>query len=82
MTGSLWLAAPSRSEDLHVGFRAAFHLDRAVAVSIRLLGASWYAAYLDGQFLIDGPPRIVGGVHAFRAARAAPRGAIPLEGFP
>lgn len=53
----LWLAQPSRGHDLQVGFRASFELSEPALVSLELLGASWFRAYLDGEFLADGPAR-------------------------
>ncbi len=43
--------------DIYVGFRGAFELPVAGEVEFRLLGASWYVAWLEGEFLAEGPAR-------------------------
>lgn len=49
--------APTRTADLHVAFRGHLRIETDGPVEIRLLGASWYRAFLDGEVLAEGPPR-------------------------
>jgi hypothetical protein len=44
-------------DDYHVAFRGVIELPADLEVEIRLLGASWYNAWLDGAWLAEGPPR-------------------------
>ena len=43
--------------DSHVGFRAVWQIDAASDVEFRILGASWYVAWLDGEYFAEGPSR-------------------------
>lgn len=57
---AFWFRAyPTEGEppDTYALFRGEFQLDTAQEVEIRLLGASWFNAWLDGEFLADGPLR-------------------------
>lgn len=55
-TPALWIPGPGEAGQ-HVGFRGAFELRRQRKVEIRLLGASWFNAWIDGNFLAEGPAR-------------------------
>lgn len=55
---TLWHPDPEASKpDSHVGFRASFTLPQGAEIEVRLLGASWFSAWLDGELLGDGPAR-------------------------
>src|SRR4051812_42848580 len=55
-THAMWIAG-AQAADTHGAFRARFHLDAAVELVIAATGASWFAIYVDGAFLLDGPTR-------------------------
>ncbi|MEI7902453.1 MAG: hypothetical protein WCK89_19565 [bacterium] len=52
-----WLGSPSRAFDLHAAFRATFSLDQPADAGIHVFGAHWFVAWLDGEFLTEGPAR-------------------------
>src|SRR5947207_2108051 len=53
-----WLGdAETRAPDSRVAFRGAFTLLRSCSVEFRVLGASWFTAWIDGEFLTEGPAR-------------------------
>ena len=43
--------------DSHVAYRGTFNLDEPAEVEFRLLGASWFTAWIDGELLAEGPLR-------------------------
>ena len=43
--------------DVYVAFRGQWDLPSDADVEVRLLGASWFAAWLDGEFVAEGPAR-------------------------
>src|ERR1039458_6034501 len=43
--------------DCHVAFRGTVTLPAAADVEFRLLGASWFVAWLDGELFAEGPAR-------------------------
>lgn len=55
----LWLsrATDTNAGDQYVAFRGTLDLDRESEVEFRLLGASWFGAWLDGEFFAEGPSR-------------------------
>jgi len=55
----LWTSAmPAAAvQDSYAAFRGTFELDRNSEVEFRLLGASWFAAWLDGKYFAEGPAR-------------------------
>lgn len=57
----MWLAPDKQSEkdeaDSYVAFRGHFKLSEAGKVEIRILGASWFGGWLDGEFFAEGPAR-------------------------
>jgi alpha-L-rhamnosidase len=59
----LWLKQTTLSAirptdpDIHAAFRAKFQLPAPSEVEICLLGAHWYHAFLDAEFLSEGPAR-------------------------
>ncbi|MFI5358254.1 MAG: family 78 glycoside hydrolase catalytic domain [Opitutales bacterium] len=54
----LWCAEAKPGEkDYHVAFRAGFDLSEAGPVEFRLLGATWFNAWLDGEWFAEGPAR-------------------------
>src|SRR2546421_12643191 len=53
---AIWTVG-DRSPDRRVMFRGAFELPRDAEVELRLSGASWFVAHLDGEFLAEGPNR-------------------------
>ena len=55
----LWVSAvtDTNAADQYVAFRATMDLDRDCEVEFRLLGAAWFGAWLDGEFLAQGPSR-------------------------
>lgn len=57
-TAPVWSKDPSGSSpDVHMAFRGSFTLEKKSHIEIRISGASWYSAWLDGAFLSEGPPR-------------------------
>jgi hypothetical protein len=56
--GFLWSADTKAGEaDSYVAFRTTWELDKAGDVEFRLLGASWFVAWLDGNYFAEGPAR-------------------------
>ncbi|MGC4042549.1 MAG: hypothetical protein QM758_01950 [Armatimonas sp.] len=55
-TTPLWVENAAEP-DTHVAFRALFTLPRDTEVEVRLLGASWFTAWLDGEVFAEGPAR-------------------------
>ncbi len=54
----LWVPdAKENEKDYYVAFRGSFDVAADSKVQLKLLGASWYVAWLDGQYLTEGPPR-------------------------
>jgi hypothetical protein len=49
--------AEDSKPDSHVAFRATWNLEQTVDVEFRLLGASWFVAWIDGQPFAEGPAR-------------------------
>ena len=56
-----WLPLPASGPDTHGAFRGRFRLARASDVALRLCGASWFAVWLDGEWLAEGPARFLPG---------------------
>jgi len=56
MKNAFWLAGPP-TPDSSVLFRGSFSLERPGRVEFRVTGASWYQAWLDGEWLLEGPFR-------------------------
>jgi hypothetical protein len=52
-----WPAVQAEQPDTYVAFRGRFRIERPGPVDLRILGASWFGAWLDGQRLIEGPAR-------------------------
>jgi alpha-L-rhamnosidase len=53
----LWMPGAKADEcDYHVAFRGAFDVGGG-EVEIRILGASWFNAWIDGRWLAEGPAR-------------------------
>jgi hypothetical protein len=44
-------------QDTFTAFRGEFHLPQGGEVEVRLLGATWYHAWINGTYFADGPPR-------------------------
>ncbi len=54
----LWSGEAKETErDYYVAFRGTLALTADATVNLKLLGASWYVMWLDGDFLTEGPPR-------------------------
>ena len=54
----LWTPqVPVGEKDAHVAFRASFTLVADAEVELRLLGASWFVAWVDGGYVGEGPAR-------------------------
>lgn len=54
----MWVdASADQPADSRVAFRGTFELEKDQEVEFRLLGASWFNAHLDGEFLTEGPAR-------------------------
>jgi len=54
----MWLARYDANEsDYYTAFRGQFELAESSEVEIRILGASWFNAWLDGEFFAEGPAR-------------------------
>jgi len=56
MTNSFWSCA-SPSADSYSLFRGRFNLTAPGRVEFRVVGSTWYQAWLDGQSLLEGPLR-------------------------
>ena len=56
MKNSFW-SHSAVSPDTYSLFRGSFVLAEAGPVEFRVIGASWYEAWLDGTWLLEGPPR-------------------------
>jgi alpha-L-rhamnosidase len=55
---SLWLPDATPDErDVYAAFRAEFDLPAATTVEFQVLGASWFAGWLDGVRFCEGPAR-------------------------
>jgi hypothetical protein len=69
MKTSFWLGDPGKppAEAL---FRLAFKLDIASRVEFLITGASWYQAWLDGPWLLEGPLRYAPGFPEYQVAEA------------
>lgn len=55
-----WLSAPPTSTsapDTHTALRGTFELKAAGEVELRVLGATWFSLWVDGEYLADGPAR-------------------------
>jgi hypothetical protein len=57
-SGLMWLPEQS-TPDTHAAFRGRFTLARPATVELRVLAASWLNLWLDGAYLLDGPPRFI-----------------------
>lgn len=55
----LWIPQERRTPDVHAAFRGMFEVKRETNVEIRALGASWFVLWLDGDYLLEGPPRFI-----------------------
>ncbi len=55
--GALWLTTEPAPPDTHAAFRGRFDLPSPAPVTFRLVGASWYVLWIDGQLFCDGPSR-------------------------
>jgi len=65
-----WLSGDDpRKPDTHVGFRGGFTLLRSSAVEFRILGASWFTVWLDGELFSEGPPRFPPGHPEYEVIR-------------
>ena len=56
MKNSFW-SHTDVSPDTYSLFRGSFVLTEAGPVEFSVIGASWYEAWLDGTWLLEGPPR-------------------------
>ena len=55
-----WLSAPPASTsapDTHTALRGTFELKESGEVELRVLGATWFNLWVDGEYLADGPAR-------------------------
>lgn len=52
-----WLPGEQAKPDTHAAFRLRFTLSNAGEIHARVLGASWFGVWLDGDFQFDGPTR-------------------------
>jgi len=53
----MWTGDTGLNADCYVAFRGTFELDRARQVEIRSVASGWFTAWLDGQWLTEGPAR-------------------------
>jgi len=66
----LWLADIKPEDgDYHVAFRREITLSTDEEVEIRILGASWFIAWLDGAWLAEGPARFSYGYPEYQILR-------------
>src|SRR5947207_3294516 len=61
---AMWIAQ-ALPPDSHAAFRGTFETSDASEAKIRATGAAWFALWLDGEFLTDGPVRCESGAHEF-----------------
>jgi hypothetical protein len=57
---TFWMSPPYPSpepQDTQTAFRGSFELAQPAEVELRILGVSWFNAWLDGEHLTDGPAR-------------------------
>src|SRR5437868_7437005 len=66
-----WLAGEqARRPDTHVAFRGSFSLLKSTVVQFNILGASWFTAWIDGEFLSEGPARFAPDYPEYEITRA------------
>jgi hypothetical protein len=68
---SIWINDAAQINDQHVAFRGTFELPQDGEVEIRSLGASWYEAFIDGEFVFEGPLRYPAGHPEYDRTRIA-----------
>lgn len=56
---AMWISTPSRTTDLHVGFRARFETAKATSRTLRVQASSVFRVWLDGEVIVHGPLRYV-----------------------
>lgn len=57
---TFWMHPPHpqpEPQDSYTAFRGEFDLAQGGEVEVRLLGATWYNAWINGAYFADGPPR-------------------------
>ncbi len=55
--GMMWLDAGPQTPDTYVAFRGTFTLDRDRQIELRTIASGWCVAWLDGEYLLEGPDR-------------------------
>jgi len=72
----------SVDDDFHAAFRGVIDIPPGAEIEIRLLAASWYNAWLDGEWLAEGParfPPIHPEYQVFRVRPAAGRHVLAVQ---
>lgn len=67
----LWVPeSPETNGDCYVAFRATWELEAERDVEFRLLGASWFVAWLNGEYFAEGPARFPAAFPQYQSFRA------------
>lgn len=53
----LWICNDENRQDIYAAFRGSFYIPEAKKVAVRIIGASWFRVWIDGNFLGNGPHR-------------------------
>jgi alpha-L-rhamnosidase len=70
----IWPVLPAGEEeqqDTHVAFRGSFVLDGPGEAELRLLGVSWFNAWIDGKWIAEGPLRFTKAYPEWDAVRVS-----------
>src|SRR4051812_29823954 len=62
---AFWIANPTRSRDLRVGYRSELTLAEGEALTLSVQAASLFRVWIDGELLVHGPLRYAAGVPEF-----------------
>ncbi|QYM79910.1 hypothetical protein K0B96_04640 [Horticoccus luteus] len=67
----LWVDdVAAEAKNTYAGFRGGFELTAPAEVEFRLFGASWFVAWLDGEFFAEGPARFLAPFPEYQIFRA------------
>ena len=61
----MWISEEHQLPDIYGAFRGKFYLEEDCKVEVRVLGASWFVAWLDGVLLGEGPARFAEGFEEY-----------------
>lgn len=66
---AMWIREPSRRSDVHVAFRGRFVVARETEVELRIVAASAFRSWIDGDELTAGPARFTAAAPEYRPVR-------------